>query len=164
MVAVEVAEMETTIHTLREQVRDLERTVAALEAENAMLQSRCEKAEDAAMTELVRSTQMKQVMTSMSAMLIDGLRKMEEAVDEERRTRAEKEARRLEQERLLGVGGEDAPFGAAPVAEPPVLGPQQADVLGESSTLDKLAPATFQTDLESDLQRLAALGETDDKR
>jgi len=167
MVAVEVAEMETTIRLLREQVRDYERTIAALEAENNMLRERCEKSEESAVIELTRATQMKQTMTDMSAMLIAGLRKMESDVDEALRVRAEeraaKEARRAQQERDLEVGSGGLPVFLDQSPERVAGGPEhgEAEALGEvteTSSLDKLPPASFQPDIESDLERLAKLG------
>lgn len=160
MVAVEVAEMETTIHNMREHVRDCERTIAALEAENAMLRERCERAERDALDELIRSTQMKQTMTDMSSMLIAGLRKMEHQVDEDRRARAleriEKEERRAAQERALEVGSGGLPLFMDSDETPPQPAPPPEEI--ETSSLDKLPPASFQPDIETDLQKLARLG------
>lgn len=171
MVAVEVAEMETEINALRERVRDLEQTTAALEAENSMLRERCDKSEESALVELTRSTQMKQVMTSMSAMLIDGLRKMQTAVDEEQRARAEervaKQERRAQQERALEVGSGGLPVFLDQENERVAGAPEraEAEVLGEvveTSSLDKLPGNAFEPrDIQSDLRKLAALGEPD---
>jgi hypothetical protein len=169
MVAVEVAEMETTIQHLREQVRDLELTCRALEVENQMYQARCTVAEAAALDELVRSTQMRQTMTDMSAMLIAGLRKMEDNVDEARRVQAEREARRLEQERALEVGSGHLPLFMGQGPDAPVTAPSEpqlppeAEPLGEISTSSQsLIPTNaFQPDLETDLERLTKLGEPD---
>lgn len=163
MVAIEVAEMETTIQFLRDQVRDLELTNRALEAENAIYQSRLQVAEAAALDELVRSTQMRQTLTDMSAMLISGLRKMEENVDRERRTRAEKEARRIEQERALEVGSGDVPLFMEKNETPPETAPPPPDEI-ETSSLDRIPANAFApVDLESDLQKLERLGKGDDK-
>lgn len=165
MVAFEVAEMETTIQYLRDQVRDLEIANRALEAENAMYQARCYTAETSSMDELVRSTQMKQIMTDMSSMLLAGLRKMEEEVTADRRSRAEKEARRREQEKALEVGGDDKPLFLDKNEPPPVTAPSapEAEAVGEpqTSSLNLIPGVDYpsSSDPETDIERLAQLGE-----
>lgn len=167
MVAVEVAEMETTIQYLRDQVRELEITNRALEAENAMYEARCSTAEASSMDELVRSTQMKQMMTDMSSLLLAGLRKMEEEVTADRRSRAEKEARRREQEKALEVGSDDKPLFLDKNEPAPVTAPSasEAEALGEpqpqTSSLDLIPGVDYPSDPETDIERLAQLGEPD---
>ena len=164
--AVEVAEMETMLNELRERLRDVELTNRALEAENALYQSRNGVLEESALNELVRSTQMRQILTDMSALLIAGLKKMEENVDAARRDRAEREARRLEQERALEVGSGDLPIFMDQEAAAPVTAPSrsEAEALGEeieTSSLDRIPVNEWGPDPESDIEKLAKLGEPD---
>lgn len=164
MVAIEVAEMETEINALRERARTLELTNRALEAENALYEARCRASDEAALNELVRSTQMRQILTDMSAMLIAGLKRMEESVDVARRDRAEREARRIEQERALEVGSGDLPLFMDQNETPPQPAPPPEEI--ESSSLNKIpanewAEPSKEPDVESDIERLARLGEPD---
>lgn len=179
MVAIEVAEMESTIQFLREEVRDLEKRIAAAEAENAMLRARCEEADETAHTELVRSTTMKATMTQMSALLLSGLKQMEDEVSRERAERAEKEARRLEQERAILKEGGDAPLFLTGAREPREVhklacdgklngvdkhSPDLDEQREQRSTGSKLPTVDLNTiSIESDIEKLAKLGEPDGK-
>ena len=169
MVAVEVAEMETTIQYLRDHVRKLELDNRTLETENAMYQARCRVAEESALNELVRSTQMRQTLTDMSAMVIAGLRKMEENVDKERRVRAEKEALRREQEAAMAAEMGEAPLFITKNEPPPVTAPSEATPAPEivryvdaaESSSNRIPVNAWAPDVQADLKQLVALGEAD---
>lgn len=125
MTAMEVANMENELSELRDRVIDLNATNRALEAENAIWESRSRSAEQRAEDELVRATEMRQILTDVSNMLLEGLRKIEAKVVEARSERDEKEARRRQQETALEVGSGDSPLFIAGEEPAPITAPSE---------------------------------------
>ncbi len=100
MVANEVADLEQTVETQRQTIIDLERQLSMHQTELMMLRSQSRKLEDEHREAVIRSTAMKQIMTSMSAMLLDGIAKLDARIDDERKTRMAEEVERLLNERV----------------------------------------------------------------
>lgn len=101
--ATDVAEMESDLVLARAEVERLRTQVAVLTQENGNLRSNLAQAEGIAREEMIRATQMETIMSQVSMGLVAGLNKMQD------RKRSEREARRLDQERALGVGDSGGP-------------------------------------------------------
>lgn len=98
--AIEVAEMESEVTLLRNELNNARVRIELLTQERDTLRNDLVVAQNAAKLELVRATTMESIMQQVSSGLIAGLRKMESERS------AERNARRLAQEQQLEVGSD----------------------------------------------------------